>query len=650
MKAPAYLLGSALLFWGWQTGLLPLAIALALILEGERFVPWRVPITDQVFARIADFSTLLQLILVVYLFFFGHLPQALFLIFQWLPIVFAPLMIAQTFSTEKQIKLGALFYTLRKSFAGQSKIQMDPFYFTFCLFGAAAANVQTQWFYGALSILLAWALWSIRPTRYSSLPWLTFILLATGIGYAGHIGLSHLQSKVQESTTEWLADFMNPQTDLYQSSTHIGKLGMLKLSNKIVMRIKSRQEPPELLRDAAYNLYVSGTWIARPSEFHPLKAENKSSWQLSAASVPAQHVDIAMYSKGGKAVLALPTGTFRVINLPAEEFAVNAFGGAKVNGVADMLIYRAEFSPTASLDAPPTPDDLKTPVELDKTLSTISTQLHLTTLRPEQALASVERFFATNFKYTLFLGDAKTGAKSLDAFLLHTRAGHCEYFATATVLLLRRAGIPARYATGYSVQEYSPGEARYLVRLRHAHAWTLAYIGGHWREVDTTPATWVAAEKENESPLQPLFDLTSRFVYHFALWRSSEHRYIFMLPVFLLITFLLWRFKKIRKVAIRSARKLADISKPDELTGADSPFYRVIAHIDQTSRKGQEPLRQWIDRITPDKEDKLYLMLELHYRYRFDPAGLSSTEKDQLIALVEQWQQQEVLQAAKLHT
>ena len=35
-------------------------------------------------------------------------------------------------------------------------------------------------------------------------------------------------------------------------------------------------------------------------------------------------------------------------------------------------------------------------------------------------------------------------------FLCEHRTGHCEYFATATTLLLRAAKIPARYAVGYA--------------------------------------------------------------------------------------------------------------------------------------------------------------------------------------------------------
>ena len=61
----------------------------------------------------------------------------------------------------------------------------------------------------------------------------------------------------------------------------------------------------------------------------------------------------------------------------------------------------------------------------------------------------------------------------MSRFLLRTRSGHCEYFATATVLLLRQLGIPARYAVGYAVHEATG--RKYVVRQRDAHAWCLVW-------------------------------------------------------------------------------------------------------------------------------------------------------------------------------
>lgn len=116
--------------------------------------------------------------------------------------------------------------------------------------------------------------------------------------------------------------------------------------------------------------------------------------------------------------------------------------------------------------------------------------------------------------------------------MLGSRSGHCEYFAAATVLLLKTLGIPARYATGYSVHEYSDLEKAFVVRQRHAHAWTLVYLNGSWQDFDTTPASWIAVEEEAASKWAGLPDLWSWFVYTLSKWRWSERsggaaRYIF---------------------------------------------------------------------------------------------------------------------------
>ena len=93
----------------------------------------------------------------------------------------------------------------------------------------------------------------------------------------------------------------------------------------------------------------------------------------------------------------------------------------------------------------------------------------------------------------------------LTRFLLTSRSGHCEYFATATVLLLRQLGIPARYAVGYYVHE--PAGSGYVVRERDAHAWCLAWNRqtGSWDDFDTTPASWVAIEGAQRVVLGRLF-------------------------------------------------------------------------------------------------------------------------------------------------
>jgi len=81
-------------------------------------------------------------------------------------------------------------------------------------------------------------------------------------------------------------------------------------------------------------------------------------------------------------------------------------------------------------------------------------------------------------------------------FFNHTKAGHCEFFATATALLLRQVNIPTRYVTGYIAHEYSRLEGKLIVRQKDSHAWVKVFINGQWKNFDTTPPSFLIEDSE----------------------------------------------------------------------------------------------------------------------------------------------------------
>lgn len=95
-------------------------------------------------------------------------------------------------------------------------------------------------------------------------------------------------------------------------------------------------------------------------------------------------------------------------------------------------------------------------------------------------------FFQDNYVATL-LNDIQ-GSDSLAEFLTSQKKGHCEYFATATTLLLRSQGIPSRVVTGYRGGDYNALADALIVRQSHAHAWVEVYSKREgWLTFDTTP-------------------------------------------------------------------------------------------------------------------------------------------------------------------
>ncbi len=89
-------------------------------------------------------------------------------------------------------------------------------------------------------------------------------------------------------------------------------------------------------------------------------------------------------------------------------------------------------------------------------------------------------------------------------FLFETRAGHCEYFASAMVVLLRELGIPSRLVNGYYGATYNPLGDFYAVRQADAHAWVEVHFGRlGWVTFDPTPPSGRTAGWD--APFWPAF-------------------------------------------------------------------------------------------------------------------------------------------------
>jgi protein-glutamine gamma-glutamyltransferase len=101
--------------------------------------------------------------------------------------------------------------------------------------------------------------------------------------------------------------------------------------------------------------------------------------------------------------------------------------------------------------------------------------------------AVLQWFHAEPFFYTLAPPLLEEG-EPVDMFLFDTRRGFCEHYASAFVVMLRDAGIPARVVTGYQGGEMNPRGGYMIVRQSDAHAWAEAIVDGRWQRFDPTAA------------------------------------------------------------------------------------------------------------------------------------------------------------------
>lgn len=108
-----------------------------------------------------------------------------------------------------------------------------------------------------------------------------------------------------------------------------------------------------------------------------------------------------------------------------------------------------------------------------------------------ERVRAVERYLTRNGRYTDTPPSLDEGSpvSPVEAFLFGEMAGHCEYFASSMVLLLRSLGIPARLVNGFAGGRDNEIGDFFEVTRSNAHTWVeVRYAEAGWIRYDPTPA------------------------------------------------------------------------------------------------------------------------------------------------------------------
>src|SRR5215472_6085827 len=137
LKPPRFLLGVALLFWGWQSGLLVVGALMAVAIESARWTKTRWELSNEDLRRIWDFCTILLLAAAVFAFssndsqgdarrffqspnFFtarnlsNASSRAAAAWLRWLPMVFFLFTAAHAYGTREGVPLDTFSWLLRR--------------------------------------------------------------------------------------------------------------------------------------------------------------------------------------------------------------------------------------------------------------------------------------------------------------------------------------------------------------------------------------------------------------------------------------------------------------------------------------------------------------------------------------------------------
>jgi hypothetical protein len=138
--------------------------------------------------------------------------------------------------------------------------------------------------------------------------------------------------------------------------------------------------------------------------------------------------------------------------------------------------------------------------------------------RADVARALRDHFLSPNaYHYTLDFSQVRRQRRldPIEDFVANHHSGHCEYFASALVMMLRSQGIPARMVVGFRGGEYNALGDYYQVLQRNSHAWVEAYLPpdearsesppgaelsplGGWLRLDPTPGSDIDRARQLE--------------------------------------------------------------------------------------------------------------------------------------------------------
>lgn len=243
-----------------------------------------------------------------------------------------------------------------------------------------------------------------------------------------------------------------------------------------VMRVRSDRGGPLYLRGQDFDVYTGTGW-----ESTQRRTEHFSGW-----------------GSNGDTVTVTTFGLHEQLYLPYYPAGGAALRGGMAENRERRLVYtltRAEYGSAAEAQT------LDGYTELPEGIGEALKEFLPAGASAAGTAEAIRKAVSSAAEY-----DRKTGRmpKSEPDFVLwflrNADTGYCVHFASAAAVLLRAAGIPARYVTGYRIDTL-PGEDITVTGL-NAHAWAEYYDDqlGAWQILEATPAMEAPIPTETEAP------------------------------------------------------------------------------------------------------------------------------------------------------
>jgi protein-glutamine gamma-glutamyltransferase len=287
----------------------------------------------------------------------------------------------------------------------------------------------------------------------------------------------------------------------FSDSIRLGGIGTIQLDPAVVMRVRVKGDPT-LLKKAKWRGvtldYFDGRSWSKRARGAPVNYASGRDFRIQEAAGSGSTVDYQVWLE--------PSATSYLFTLAQILHLKGQLTPLSRDPADDSLTARTHPSRRLTYDAvsclpqvggPAQEAELR-PAErlsylqlpaLDPRLFDLAFNIGAGAGGNQEKARRLEKYLQTNYFYTLDQ-DQLENPQPLAAFLLQTRRGHCEYFASSMVVLLRALRVPARIVNGFQAGEYNEIGENYVIRGRDAHSWVEVWIqGAGWIPFDPTPAS-----------------------------------------------------------------------------------------------------------------------------------------------------------------
>ncbi|MBI3731775.1 MAG: DUF3488 domain-containing transglutaminase family protein [Burkholderiales bacterium] len=289
------------------------------------------------------------------------------------------------------------------------------------------------------------------------------------------------------------------------SSMSPGNISELAQSEEIAFRVKFDKfipaKPQLYWRGIVMNQFDGRSW-SQEEKRSSYKTDQDKNWIKYGGQ--AIHQEITLEANGqnwlfaldmpaGKPELEANTGTVAIINKLMETRREQATNERLKYAIASYTSYTLEAASSREMMA----DSLKLPEGYNPRTLAFAATLRQQYSDDMQLIWAILNYFRRE-TYSYTLEPPRLGKNSADEFLFDTKAGFCEHYASAFVLLMRAANIPARVVAGYQGGNLNSVDGYLEIRQSDAHAWAEVWLEGKgWIRVDPTAA--VAPERVQRS-------------------------------------------------------------------------------------------------------------------------------------------------------